>query len=76
MRHQVQKGFCGILVGIPHHQKGYLVYLPHIQKIIFLYDVAFDEIFSSALAYISQPYTEAMDIQPAVSYIPYATHSR
>ena len=25
MRHQAQKGFCGIFVGIPQHQKGYLV---------------------------------------------------
>ena len=25
MRHQAQKGFCGIFVGIPEHQKGYLV---------------------------------------------------
>ena len=25
MRHQAQKGFCGILVGITEHQKGYLM---------------------------------------------------
>ena len=25
MRHQSQKGFCGIFVGIPQHQKVYLV---------------------------------------------------
>ena len=56
MRHQAQKGFCGIFVGIPQHQKGYLVYLPSSGKIISSYDVVFDEIFSSALAYTSQPY--------------------
>ena len=28
MRHQEQNGFCGILVGITQHQKGYLVYVP------------------------------------------------
>ena len=28
MRHQAQKGFRGIFVGIPQHQKGYLVYVP------------------------------------------------
>ena len=28
MRHQAQKGFRGISVGIPQHQKGYLVYVP------------------------------------------------
>ena len=28
MRHQAQKRFCGIFVGIAQHQKGYLVYVP------------------------------------------------
>ena len=28
MRHQAQKDFCGIFVGIPQHQKRYLVYAP------------------------------------------------
>ena len=27
MHHQSQKGFCGIFVGIPQHQKGYLIYV-------------------------------------------------
>ena len=45
MRHQAQKGFCGIFVGIPEHQKGYLVYVPSTRKIIYSYDVVFDEIF-------------------------------
>ena len=31
--HQAQKGFCGIFVGIPHHQKGYLVYVPSIRML-------------------------------------------
>ena len=53
MRHQVQKGFCGILVGIPEHQKGYLLYVPSTRKIISSYDVVFDESLSSALAYTS-----------------------
>ena len=39
MRHQAQKGFCGILIGIPQHQKGYLVYVPSTKKIISSYDV-------------------------------------
>ena len=34
MRHQTQKGFCGIFVGIPQHQKGYLVYVPSTRKVI------------------------------------------
>ena len=56
MRHQAQKGFRGIFVGIPEHQKGYLVYAPSTRKIISSYDVVFDESFSSALAYTSRPY--------------------
>ena len=41
MRHQAQKGFCGLFVGILQHQKGYLVYLPITRKIISSYDVFF-----------------------------------
>ena len=57
MCHQAQKGFRSIFVGIPQHQKGYLVYIPSASKIISSYDVLFDEIFSSALGYMSQPYS-------------------
>ena len=39
MRHQAQKGFRGIFVGIPEHQKGYLVYVPSTTKIISSYNV-------------------------------------
>ena len=35
MRHQSQKGFHSIFVGITQHQKGYLVYVPQRKKIIF-----------------------------------------
>ena len=38
---QAQKGFCGIFVGIPQHQRGYLVYVPNTRKIISSYDVVF-----------------------------------
>ena len=34
MRYQAQKGFCGIFVGILQHQKGSLVYVLIIRKII------------------------------------------
>ena len=57
MRPQSQKGFRGIFVGIPQHQKEYLVYVTSTKKVIFSYDVLFDERFSSALAYTSQPYS-------------------
>ena len=75
MRHQAQKGFCSIFVGIAQHQKGYIVYVPSTSKIISSYDVDFDEIFSSALAYTSQPYSEAMVMRPAVTYTPCAKSS-
>ena len=45
MRHQAQKGFHGIFVGIPEHQKGYMVYVPSTRKVISSYDVVFDEMF-------------------------------
>ena len=35
-----------------------------------------DESFSSALAYTSRPYSEAMAMHPEVTYTPYATPSR
>ena len=40
------------------------------------YDVVFDEIFSSALAYMSQHYSEAMSMRLAVTYKPCATYLR
>ena len=57
-------------------QKGSLVYVPHKRKIISSYNIVFDESFSSALAYMSQPYSEAMDMRPEVLYIPFATYSQ
>ena len=50
MSHQAQKGFCGIFVEIPRHQKGHLVYVPIARKVISSYDVVFDENNSSALS--------------------------
>ena len=76
MRHQAQKGFRGIFVGVPQHQKGYLVYVPSTRKVISSYDVVFDKSFSSALSYMSRPYAEVMAMRPAVKYTPYATSSK
>ena len=76
MCHQSQKGFCGIFIGIPEHQKGYLVYVPSTINIISSYDVVFDESFSSALSYTSRPYSEAMAMSPAVTYTLHATSSK
>ena len=43
--HQAQKGFHGIFVGIPDHQRIYLVYVPSTRTIISSYDFVFDEKF-------------------------------
>ena len=45
-------------------------------KIISSYDVVFNESFSSALAYTSQPFSEAMVMLPEVTYTPCATYLR
>ena len=58
------------------HQKGYLVYVPSTNKIISSYDVVFDESFSSVLAYMSRPYSEAMAMRLEVTYTLYATSSK
>ena len=76
MRHQAQKGFRLIFVGIPQHQKGYLVYVPSTRKIIYSHSVVFDESVSSALSYTSRHYSEEMAMRPAVTYTPYDTSSR
>ena len=76
MRHQAQKGFCYICVGIKQHQKGYLVYVPGTRNIISSYYVVFDESFSITLAYTSQLYAEVMSMRSSVSYEPYAKYSR
>ena len=52
------------------------MYVQSTRKIIYLYGVVFDEIFPSALAYTSRPYSEAMDMRPSATYITCATSSR
>ena len=76
MHHQAKKAFCGILVGIPQHQIGYIVYIPSTRKIISSYDIVFDENLFSALAFTSQPYSETMVMCPAVTYTSCATSLR
>ena len=76
MHNQGEKGFCGIFVGTPQHQKLYLVYIPSTSKMISSYDVVFDESFYSVLAYKSQHYSKATAMRPAVTYTPCATSSR
>ena len=52
------------------------MYVPSTRKIISSYDVVFDECVSSALAYMPQPYSEAMVMRPAVTYRICTTSSR
>ena len=52
------------------------MYVPSTRKIIYSYDVIFDVIFSGALAYTLQPYSEAMAMRPSVTYTPCDTYSR
>ena len=49
------------------------MYVPITRNIISLYNLVFDESFSSALAYTSRPYSEAVAMRPAVTYTPYGT---
>ena len=52
------------------------MYVPSTRKIISSYDVVFDESFSSALAYTSQPYSKSMATRLAVAYTPCDTYLR
>ena len=45
MCYQAQKDIHGIFIGIPQHQKLYLVYVPSTKKIISSYDVFLNESF-------------------------------
>ena len=76
MCHQEQEGFLGIFVEIPQHQKGYLVYVRSSRKIISSYDVVFDQILSSTLAYTLQPYAESMAMHQSVTFTPFGTSLR
>ena len=76
MRHQAQKGYRGIFVGMPENQEGYLCYVPSIRNTVTSYDALFDKTFSSALAYSEKPYHDAMSMRPGVSFIPCVTDTR
>ena len=52
------------------------MYVPSTRNIISSYDVVFDEKKSSALAYMSQPYSEEMAMRLAVTSTPYVTSSK
>ena len=75
MRHQSQKGFMGICVGIVQHKKGYLIYVPSTRKILSSHDVVFEITFSSALSYTPRPFSESLTTRPSLLYIPYAKSS-
>ena len=62
-------------LGFRSIRKG-IFFMNHTNIISYLCMIFFNESFSIFLAYKSQPYAEAMDVQPAVSNIPYATCSK
>ena len=72
MHHKSKKN-CGIFVGIPQHQKGYLIYVPITRKIVFTWRYIWRNIF--VLSYTPRPYSEALSMPPEVPYILYATSS-
>ena len=45
MHYQSKKGFWGIFVAIPQHQKGYLIYVPVTWKLVSSHAVLFEETF-------------------------------
>ena len=51
------------------------MYVPSTRKVIYLYDVVFDEKHHS-VSYTPRPYSEAMAMRPAVTYTPYMTSSK
>ena len=52
------------------------MYVPSTRKVISSYNVVFDKSFSSVLSYMSRPYSEAMAMNPEVTYTPYDTSSK
>ena len=60
MHHLSQKGFRSNSVGIPQHQKWYLIFVPSTRKIVSSNVVLFDKTLSSLLAYTSHAYSEAL----------------
>ena len=72
MLHKSQKN-CFIFVGILQYHKCYLIDIPSTRKVASSNGVIFDKIFSITLAYRLNTYSEALAMQPSVSYIMYAT---
>ncbi len=59
-----QRGICGIFVGFPPRQSGYLIFIPQTRTFVISADVVFDETFSSTLSLPFAPYRNAQPIQP------------
>ena len=62
------KGFLWYLCWNSTASKRVYFYVPHEWNIISPYDVVFDDIFSSVLAYTPQPYAEAMSMRKDMSW--------
>ncbi|MGH3056509.1 MAG: hypothetical protein ACRDL7_16160, partial [Gaiellaceae bacterium] len=57
-----QRGIRGVFIGFPSDQAGSLVYIPSTRQIIVSADVAYDETFSSAIAYTEKPFHDEMTL--------------
>jgi transposase InsO family protein len=61
----IQRGIRGIFVGFPIDQAGYLIYTPQSGRFLVSLDVAFDESFTSALAFPNLLYHDALPTRQA-----------
>jgi len=59
----IQRGVRGIYVGFPIDQAGYLIWIPSARQFAVSADVAFDEDFSSTLAYDGRLYHDSLPIR-------------
>ena len=75
MRHQAQKFLRYLCLDCIASKRVSCVRTMH-KEDISSYDVVFGESFSNALAYTSQPYSEAMSMRSSLTYAPCATYSR
>jgi transposase InsO family protein len=67
---QTERGVCGVFIGFPPQQKGYLLFFHHSRTIAVSGDVSFDETFSSAIATTWHRFNDSLLLQPSNSFIP------
>ncbi|MGH3053653.1 MAG: hypothetical protein ACRDL7_01585 [Gaiellaceae bacterium] len=58
-----------MFIGFPQDQAGSLVFIPSTRQIVVSADVAYDESFSSAIAFTEKPFHDALSLRPSVSFV-------